>query len=567
MVFRQVKINRFKNLDNLTLDLDKINVIVGSNNSGKSSILHAIQFAVSLAQTTSLEKTARWDRTKGSLVTSISPTQLIYSPLRDIPSLAPNNQFFESPNLGITVQFFEEITENSTQIIVTKGRNKNIRVEISGINLGTQLQEIESPYCIYVPGLAGIQNIEDYKPPSHVRRAAARGDANHVFRNILLLLKEDGEAWDQFLKDFQFIFPNLSVQINYDRENEESINAFIKINSNLLPIDAAGTGVLQAIQIFSYINLYQPKVLLLDEPDAHLHPNNQRLLARILIHLVESRNLQVILCTHSRHILDALSSESKIHWIRNGKIVNEPIVNIVNVLMDLGALDEGDRLRQGSTKCVILTEDEIIEGVQKIFAASGFKMEETEIWSYKGCTNLDTALTLAAFIREHAPGTKIFVHKDRDFNTDSEITEFKTKLESLNISCFVTTGPDIESHFISAQHINLVYPAITQAKAEELIAESTIEKRDKLLAKFINSRYAAELKKRGEKPNPGEIATSATHAYDTYPTKYRHGKTIFGVVSSKIQRELGININLYQVSDVLKIRELEEIASTIWRPQ
>ena len=46
-----VKIANFKAIKNIELNLSRFNIFVGSNNSGKSSVLQAIQFAVGAAQT------------------------------------------------------------------------------------------------------------------------------------------------------------------------------------------------------------------------------------------------------------------------------------------------------------------------------------------------------------------------------------------------------------------------------------------------------------------------------------------------------------------------------------
>lgn len=37
----------------------------------------------------------------------------------------------------------------------------------------------------------------------------------------------------------------------------------------------AGTGFLQVAQIFAYLLHFKPKLLLIDEPDSHLHPGTQ----------------------------------------------------------------------------------------------------------------------------------------------------------------------------------------------------------------------------------------------------------------------------------------------------
>jgi len=72
-MIEKIIIERFKNIKKIELDLDNINVLVGSNNSGKSSILQSIQFAVSIAQTTSLEE-FRFTKWKHNVLsTSLTP--------------------------------------------------------------------------------------------------------------------------------------------------------------------------------------------------------------------------------------------------------------------------------------------------------------------------------------------------------------------------------------------------------------------------------------------------------------------------------------------------------------
>ena len=124
--------------------------------------------------------------------------------------------------------------------------------------------------------------MEEYRARGIVRRAAARGDANSVFRNVLLTLKEDAVAWKEFHSSLQEVFHDVEVDIGFDHDTGEHINGWVKRAGLTLPIDSSGTGVLQAIQALSYIGVYKPRLLILDEPDSHLHPDNQRKLARLL---------------------------------------------------------------------------------------------------------------------------------------------------------------------------------------------------------------------------------------------------------------------------------------------
>ncbi|MFQ6781274.1 MAG: AAA family ATPase [Coprococcus sp.] len=77
------------------------------------------------------------------------------------------------------------------------------------------------------------------------------------------------------------------MRIPFNPDNDINIQVDIGIKTyegkNIdVPIEQAGTGMLQILQILAYVLYFEPKLLLLDEPDEHLHPNNQRILAEVL---------------------------------------------------------------------------------------------------------------------------------------------------------------------------------------------------------------------------------------------------------------------------------------------
>jgi predicted ATP-dependent endonuclease of OLD family len=51
---KPVAIHRFKRIEQIEIPLGDVTLLIGANNSGKSSILQAIHFAVSIAQTARL---------------------------------------------------------------------------------------------------------------------------------------------------------------------------------------------------------------------------------------------------------------------------------------------------------------------------------------------------------------------------------------------------------------------------------------------------------------------------------------------------------------------------------
>lgn len=547
-MIEKVRIRNFKNIKDLELPLEAVNVLVGSNNAGKSSFLQAIQFAISIAQTTTLENTW-WRRNSDVLPTSLTPEQLIYSPIKNVYKLGNGGKLDIEREKGIQIEFWEKDSDEYAKVLIRRGKNKNIATEIHNQHLGERLRSITNPFSVYVPGLAGIPSYEEFRSPGILNRAAARGDANNYFRNILYQLKSSEVKWKKFENDFISIFPKVKINVDFAFQQDEHIEVSVDIDGKNFPVDAAGTGVLQTLQILSYINLYQPKILILDEPDSHLHPNNQRLLAEKLHELAIENDFQIILSTHSRHLLYSFEDLAKINWISNGKVVEEDI-NIINVLIDLGALDKGDFLRDENIKLVVLSEDSDINQLEQIIKSSGFNHSEFEIWSYDGCSDIKTANVLAAFIKKNSPNIKVALHRDRDYLTQEEIDSiFKNLKEDIEYP-FVTDGYDIESHYLNAQVITDVCSNLDLEKSQELINQAIIETKDDSFSKLLNTLTDKSLKNR-EGHNAAKNAKTATELLAGNALKYSYSKKTFKRLKQLLQNE-GIKINLKQTSEGLK---------------
>jgi len=95
---------------------------------------------------------------------------------------------------------------------------------------------------------------------------------------------------------------------------------YYETGSLRIPVQHASSMVAELAPLYLWIErVLQPgDVLIIDEPEAHLHPENQRRIARVLIRLVNS-GVKVICATHSslilhqmsNHILAASASEKK----------------------------------------------------------------------------------------------------------------------------------------------------------------------------------------------------------------------------------------------------------------
>jgi ABC-type glutathione transport system ATPase component len=103
--------------------------------------------------------------------------------------------------------------------------------------------------------------------------------------------------------------------------------------------------MLQVIQILAYACFYAPPLLLLDEPDAHLHADSQTRLHRALKSLTTNTLTRVVLATHSPQLLQLMMDDLdiKVIWLDSGKEVSVPSGQLpaIPILMELGALALG----------------------------------------------------------------------------------------------------------------------------------------------------------------------------------------------------------------------------------
>lgn len=444
-----ITLNNFKKVKKFDSDLDKINILVGANNSGKSSVLQGIQFTIM----------AEVARRYFNRDTTVPQEKLFYSPSSDFTVLRHNNPYTNySGNTSELVLKDDSVPAETFSITLKKGRNYgNISIAASSNNKFRQtVTSFNNLYSTYTPGLSGICLREKMIGKAVLRNAAANGDANLYLRNIIYYVSKGGNL-DKINDLIGKIFDSTKLSVDFNPDNDTDIIVNVVSGGKLIPIELCGTGLLQVIQIMAYSIYFQPKLLLLDEPDEHLHPNNQILLCKALKLLVEEYSLQIILSTHSRHIISAMEGDAKYIWMKNGEICNEKIEpTYYNLLFDLGALDTFDDVIRGKYRNIVLTEDSDITYMQTLLKANNIDLNTTLIYPYKTCEQLESAILVGDFIKKAAPNCNVIIHRDRDFMTDDEVNVIKDKITAESLIPWITRYSDIEAYFTTREHLSII---------------------------------------------------------------------------------------------------------------
>ena len=101
----------------------------------------------------------------------------------------------------------------------------------------------------------------------------------------------------------------LNGTISVSRNPSQDSAIFYETGSLRIPIQKASSMVAELAPLYLWIErvLRPGDVLIIDEPEAHLHPENQRRIARVLVRLVNG-GVNVICATHSSMILHQMSN-------------------------------------------------------------------------------------------------------------------------------------------------------------------------------------------------------------------------------------------------------------------
>lgn len=143
----------------------------------------------------------------------------------------------------------------------------------------------------------------------------------------------------EFVKSYsKFGYPNMDETTLILKSNMtipnlfQGIKLFYKDNEHLLPEKYNGLGYSNLIYIISEILIFKSlieengtdlNIIFIEEPEAHMHPQLQSvLIQRITAFLEENQiNAQIIITTHSSHIVSNSSFESIRYFFRKNKIV------------------------------------------------------------------------------------------------------------------------------------------------------------------------------------------------------------------------------------------------------
>lgn len=295
----RVTIRKFKRFEDTTIDFPGHVVLAGPNNSGKTTVLQAIA-AWSFAMNRWKERGDYRLRRDAYAKAPIPRPAFAPVSLRSFELLWKERNYKAGPlqveirtteGWRVTMEFIADTPE---QILVRPLRDATPEV-LKTADLMTVL----------VPPMTGLNTEEPVYQRPKVDQVLGQGKPGDIIRNLLVEAHENDVAWRGLTESIRRIFgyemlPPVSTGPHIVAEYRASGTGA------QFDIASAGSGFQQILMLLAFLHARPASILLLDEPDAHLHVILQDVIFHELHSVAVKQKSQLIIATHSEVIINSV---------------------------------------------------------------------------------------------------------------------------------------------------------------------------------------------------------------------------------------------------------------------
>lgn len=310
MHLKEIKIENFKSIDNLELtDLKRVNLILGDNNVGKTSVLEAMlidenAYKTLLDLSHVISNKVIVDFIKNNIITKINYLDFFLKKEsgKNIRITQKNTNLKESKiELGIqksnsltetefelfTKSYYKDNTQNIPQEVVFFKRNEEVFFYHLNLNLHQQISD-DSEYSPFIrSGISYGTDLVQFYSENFNKKPTER---RKLF-NSLHFISQDIE---ELIIDTTTLIdsPILMVLFNDGKEP--------------LPLFMFGDGTIRLIRILMEIAVCKDRRLHIDELDNGFHHSKMKEVWRVVLKASKLNNTQLFITTHSAECLRTL---------------------------------------------------------------------------------------------------------------------------------------------------------------------------------------------------------------------------------------------------------------------
>ncbi len=327
---KDLNIISYRGIKNLKISkFGKFNIILGDNNSGKTSLLEAIQFVAksqNLAEIMYLARQRERFKYMPFRRTSILDSLLYMFNLSDEKEyrieMSSSSLFDDEVEVILKGEIKKGVlTERELENIPRRVQNSisDDTVDIfdgmmcSNINGKEFSEKINvSNYTKFVSSRTGARDYVHFV--SSVEHIVV-GNINSILRNI--------EFKNEVIELLQMSYDELIADLVILPDGNENYQPYIVYkNNNKMPLYCFGDGVQKIISIASNVANSRNGILLMDEFDIGLHFGIMNKAFELLISLCEKNNTQLFVTTHNVEAID------KFLHIKNNKLDDVRVISL-----------------------------------------------------------------------------------------------------------------------------------------------------------------------------------------------------------------------------------------------
>ncbi|MAE70843.1 MAG: hypothetical protein CME06_10285 [Gemmatimonadetes bacterium] len=347
-MIRKVILRRFKRFEEVAFDIPGHVVLAGPNNTGKTTLLQALA-SWNLALT-HWKKLNDYNKRRGYTKVPIARQAFSTVPLRNFDLLWHRRNYKKRP-IEIEVRRSDggcicmELIPDSTEQIYVRPRS----------DVSAELLSQDVLGAVFVPPMTGLAPDEPVLQTAKIEQLMGSGRPGEVLRNLLLEANRNQEAWEALLDSIERLF-------GYELLPPDSSRADIiaeyrqEKGGRALDIASAGSGFQQVLMLLTLLNTRAGSVLLLDEPDAHLHVILQDAIYGELRKLAAHHESQLILATHSEVVIDTVDPRELCVLLNEPRILADSDERR-QLIRSLRVLSNTDLMQAGSARGILYTED------------------------------------------------------------------------------------------------------------------------------------------------------------------------------------------------------------------
>lgn len=339
-MIKEIKIENFKSIQSLNLELGRLNVFIGANGSGKSNILEGIAFG-SAAESDKLDN--EFLAARGIRIVKPKQMKAGFTTIQDETIIVDiiNNETESLNEISWDgTRWIDSIRKLSDVLISEINKGKTFSNPLENNEILKLIEKIEkdrisfsqfSKYLIFAPENYFLRRFEE---ESQIKPLGIRGEG--LFSHIVDIYMEQPELYkkiNEYLKLLDW-FEGFEIPLDlmFTERRLDFKDAYLKDGIQYLDQRSVNEG---ALYLLFYLTLFisdkTPKFFAIDNIDNAMNPKLGSELIRVLTKLAKEHDKQTILTTHNPSVLDGLDlsdDEQRLFVISRNKLGHTQAIRV-----------------------------------------------------------------------------------------------------------------------------------------------------------------------------------------------------------------------------------------------